>query len=52
MICLIYQMSKEGGGCKEKNVLACARILVLKISQNPWCDISIEIVILHDLEPS
>ena len=38
--------------CKEKNALACARILILKISQNQFCDISIEIVILHRLEPS
>ena len=28
------------------------RILILKISQNPWCDITIEIVILRGLEPS
>ena len=37
---------------KEKNVLASARILILKISKNPWCDKSIEIVILHGFEPS
>ena len=33
------------------NVLACARISILKNSQNPWCDISIEIVISTDLNP-
>ena len=34
----------------EKNVLACDRILILKILKNPWCDF--EIVILHELEPT
>ena len=34
---------------KEKDVLNCASILILKISQNPRCDITIEIVILHGL---
>ena len=29
-----------------------ARILILKFSKNLWCDISIETVILHRLEPS
>ena len=45
----IYRYNKKNR--REKNVLACARILILKISKNPWCHISIEIVILHGLEP-
>ena len=49
---LVYRYNKEKNR-KEINVLACACILILKIlTTKPWCNISIEIVILHGLKPS
>ena len=45
-----YQNIKEKN-LKEKYALGCTRILILKILKCPWCDIAIDIVILHDLNP-